>query len=91
LQTKLQKAQQQREYAQDFHADALARISVEQAAAQEAAALKGRLRYMRQHLADLAGLNAERRRREEHLQQMKEELEVQGLEFKSNIRGGSDR
>eukprot|EP00775_Hariotina_reticulata_P001252 gene1252-1592_t len=68
VQAKLQKAQQQREYAKSFHTDVLRKLAAEEAAQQEAAAEQRRLASLRTRLAELQSLNADRQRRAEQLQ-----------------------
>jgi hypothetical protein len=75
-QAKLQKAQQQREYAKAFHADVLKKLAAEQAAQQEAAAARSRLASLRARLVELHGLNADRRQRAEDVQEQVQVLKV---------------
>lgn len=75
-QAKLQKAQQQREYAKAFNADVLKKLAAEQAAQQEAAAARSRLASLRARLEELQGLNADRRQRAGEVQEQVQALKV---------------
>jgi ATPase subunit of ABC transporter with duplicated ATPase domains len=75
-QAKLQKAQQQREYAKAFHADVQKKLAAEQAAQQEAAAARSRLASLRARLEELQGMNADRRQRAEEVQEQVQVLKV---------------
>lgn len=76
VQAKLQKAQQQREYAKAFNADVLKKLAAEQAAQQEAAAARSRLASLRARLEELQGLNADRRQRAGEVQEQVQALKA---------------
>lgn len=75
-QAKLQKAQQQREYAKSLHADVLRKLAAEDAAQQEAAAARARLVCLRNRLSELKALNTDRRSRAQELQAQVQVLKV---------------
>lgn len=75
-QGKLQKANQQREYAKAFHADVLKKLAQEEAAQHEAAAARSRLASLRNRLTELQGMNADRRQRAEEVLAQVQELKV---------------
>lgn len=62
-QTKLQRAQQQRQLVQDFAADVQRSLDSEIAGREAAAAAQARLRYTRARLDELRAINADRQRR----------------------------
>lgn len=76
LQAKVQKAQQQREYAKNFHADVVKKLAAEDAALQEAQAARSRLMSLRSRLAEVKQLHAERRAKADDLKVQLQTLKV---------------
>lgn len=68
-QAKLQKAQQQREYAKAFHADVVRKLAAEESERQEAAAARSRLASLRNRLSELKGLKTDSQGRAHELQE----------------------
>lgn len=76
LQTKAQKAEQQRQFVEEFAEDVQKRMTAETAKRHKQAANKTNLRYMRQRLAEVQALNDARQKKRDELAEQQKTLQV---------------